>query len=118
MKENKKHPKEYLFIKNVSEKTPTILTDIPCDSQLGMVIQNMSEKTGYFSGSTPFATFLTKKKPQHRNTKLLTISMSADVKEVFDEFCNENSTNKSKLISWLIQQHLGKIKEQKEAGEL
>lgn len=50
-----------------------------------------------------------KKPQQHRNTKLLTISMSEDVKKKFDEFCNEHLTNKSKLISWLIQQHLNEI---------
>ena len=49
-------------------------------------------------------------KPQHRNTKLLTISMSEEVRKEFDEFCNEHMTNKSKLISWLIQQHLNEVK--------
>ncbi len=52
----------------------------------------------------------TKSKP-NRNTKLLTISMPAEDKQIFDEFCDENMTNKSRLISWLIQQHLGKVKE-------
>ncbi len=50
------------------------------------------------------------KTPQHRNTKLLTISMSEEVKIEFDSFCEEHLTNKSKLISWLIQQHLKDIK--------
>ena len=52
----------------------------------------------------------TAKLQQHRNTKLLTISMSEEAKKEFDSFCGENMTNKSKLISWLIQQHLNEIK--------
>lgn len=46
----------------------------------------------------------------NRNTRLLTISMSEDAKKEFDSFCNDNTVNKSKLVAWLIQQHLGKIK--------
>lgn len=56
----------------------------------------------------------TKKEPQHRNTKLLTISMSEEVRKEFDSFCEENIINKSKFISWLIQQHLGTINSDQE----
>ncbi len=49
------------------------------------------------------------KPQQYRNTKLLTISMTEDVRKEFDEFCDEHMTNKSRLISWLIQQHLNEI---------
>jgi metal-responsive CopG/Arc/MetJ family transcriptional regulator len=46
----------------------------------------------------------------NRNTRLLTISMSEDAKKEFDSFCDENTVNKSKLIAWLIQQHLNELK--------
>ena len=51
----------------------------------------------------------TKKAPQHRNTKLLTISMSEEVRKEFDSFCEENIINKSKFISISIKYH-AKIK--------
>jgi metal-responsive CopG/Arc/MetJ family transcriptional regulator len=47
---------------------------------------------------------------QSRRTKVLTITLSEETKSEFDSFCDENMTNKSKLISWLIQQHLNEIK--------
>lgn len=53
----------------------------------------------------------------NRNTRLLTISMSEDAKKEFDSFCNENTVNKSKLVAWLIQQHLGNIKSDQEARQ-
>ncbi len=51
-----------------------------------------------------------KNTPQKRTSKLLTISMSKDIKIQFNEFCDEQNINKSKLISWLIQEYLNLIK--------
>lgn len=50
----------------------------------------------------------------NRNTKLLTISMSEEAKKEFDSFCDNNTINKSKLVAWLIQQHLGQAKPDQE----
>ncbi len=41
-----------------------------------------------------------------RKCKLLTVSMSPELKQKFDDYCEENIKNKSRLVEWLIEQYM------------
>ncbi len=52
-----------------------------------------------------------------RKCKLLTVSMTPEVKKKFDEYCEENIKNKSRLVEWLIEQYIEKYNTENEGGK-
>ena len=48
-----------------------------------------------------------------RKCKLLTISLTPEVKKQFDDYCEREIKNKSRLVEWLIEQYIGQFSESK-----
>jgi len=44
-----------------------------------------------------------------RKCKLLTISLSPETKKKFDEYCDKEIKNKSRLVEWLLEQYMGQL---------
>ena len=48
-----------------------------------------------------------------RKCKLLTVSLTPEVKSKFDDYCDREIKNKSRLVEWLIEQYIGQFSESK-----
>lgn len=49
-----------------------------------------------------------------RKCKLLTISLTPETKKIFDEYCDREIKNKSRLVEWMIEQYITKYNSEKE----
>lgn len=46
-----------------------------------------------------------------KTKQILSASIATTVKERFDNFCNDRKINKSRLVEWLLEQHIGLFEE-------
>jgi metal-responsive CopG/Arc/MetJ family transcriptional regulator len=51
-----------------------------------------------------------------RKCKLLTISLTPEVKKQFDDYCEREIKNKSRLVERMIEEYIAQYDSEKEAG--
>lgn len=51
-----------------------------------------------------------------RKCKLLTISLTPEVKKQFDDYCDREIKNKSRLVERIIEEYIAQYDSEKEAG--
>jgi len=51
-----------------------------------------------------------------RKCKLLTISLTPEVKKQFDDYCDREIKNKSRLVERMIEEYIAQYDSEKEAG--
>ena len=49
-----------------------------------------------------------------RKCKLLTVSLTPEVKKQFDDYCDKEIKNKSRLVEWMIEQYIAQYNSDQE----